>query len=114
MAKRSTSAERDYYVAHTTGTSAQTPFGQLQRTFMMQYIQNNEPGMTAPKKALVQAQPFDELILRWLKVWITANGGTPPSNRYLSSHWMAAVSLLGKPVSKYVGDNQTTFFLNAA
>jgi hypothetical protein len=106
--------ERQYYLTHTTGTSASTPFGQLQRTYMVQYIQTNEAGLNAAAKAVVQRQPFDELEIRWAKVWLTTNGVTPPNNTYLSSHWNAIARKLGFTPSKYINDNMYTFFANAA
>lgn len=103
--------KRKYYRAHTTGVSATTPFGQLERTYMVQYIQTNEAGAVVSQ---VQKQPMDELEIRWLKAWITTNGGTPPNNTYQSSHWHAIVATIGKTPVRNMSTNMMTFFANAA
>lgn len=106
-------AKRQYFLAHATGPVAATPAGQTERTYMVQYIQTNEAGLNAAQKAIVQQQPFDELEFRWIRAWITANGGTPPNNGYQSSHWAHAVAMLGKTPSKRMSANMMTFYLNA-
>jgi len=78
---------------------------------MVQYIIANEVGAVASQ---VERQPFDELEIRWLKAWITKNGGTPPANTYQSSHWKKIVEVLGKTPSKRQTENMLIFYLNAA
>lgn len=109
QAPRLSDLKRKFFRANTTGVTASTPAGQLERAYYTQYIIANEAGAVASQ---VQKQPFDELEIRWLKAWIVKNLGTPPTNSYLSSHWAAAVRVLGKTAQKRTSDNMMTFFLN--
>lgn len=107
---RLSSLQRQFYLNNTTGVSSKTPAGQLQRDYMVKYIITNEVGVVASQ---VHKAPFDELEIRWIRAWITTNGGTPQANNYLSSQWAKAVETLGKTVRHNQSSNMMTFFSNA-
>lgn len=111
MAGRLSSLQRQFYLNNTSGVSSQTPFGQLQRSYFMQYIITNEAGVDTTQ---VHQSGLNDLEDRWLKNWIVTNGGTIPENNYTSSLWRKAVEILNLTPSKLTSVNQMLFFTNAA
>lgn len=105
MGKFNRGNEQQFYLRNTTGATGQTPWGQLQRTYYAQYLA--DATINATKVSL------QDLQIRWMKKWITTNGGTPPNSKFESVLWKTMVSTLGKPVSNITGQNIFTFFANA-
>jgi len=98
-------AERRYLMIHTTGVTAQTPYGLLQRMYYIQYLAGS---------ATVTAQTsLNDLKIKWMRKWIQTNSGTAPSQNFTSDLWKAMVASIGvKPVSS-TATNIMNFWLNA-
>ncbi len=96
-------AERAFLLRKTTGFTAQTPVGQLRRVYYATYLGGDNSAAT-----------LADLEARWMKKYITDQGATPIASDYAPELWQQIVASIGKTPSKFMNDNQLTFYLNAA
>jgi len=97
-------AQRNFYLRHTIGVTQQTPFGELQRRYWMQYLGD---------ASITNQTSYRDLEIRWMKKWMNDNGVTPPNTKYMATLWKYLVTAAGKIPSTYIADNELAFYLNA-
>lgn len=95
--------ERDFLSRKTTGNTAQTPLGQLQRKYWISLI-----GATASGEGL------GTLEIAGLKKAISNAGGTPTATDSRADLWKQLVAAIGKAPSKFVNDNKIIYYTNAS
>lgn len=99
--------ERDFYLRNTggLGMTGATPFGTLQRTYYINYLNN-------PAK-WNKNTPLDQLVIDWAKAYIVSLGATPEPGSYLTSAWRQLVVALGKTPARNITQNKRLFFFHA-
>lgn len=95
--------ERNYLSRKTTGNTAQTPLGQLQRAYWISLV-----GATGATQGL------DTLELTALRKIITNAGRTPSAAITKAQLWKEAVVAIGQTPSKYLNDNKIIYYTNAS
>lgn len=98
-------AERRFMMIHTTGVTAQTPLGELQRRYYVQYL--------AGTGSVTAQTSLNDLKIKWMRKWIQTNSGTAPTQNFTSDLWKAMVASIGfRPVTS-TATNIMNFWLNA-
>lgn len=95
--------ERDFLSRKTSGNTAQTPLGQLQRAYWISLL-----GATA------SSQGLDSLEIAGLKKAISNAGATPSASNRKADLWREVVVAIGKTPSKFVNDNKIIYYTNAS
>jgi len=95
--------EREWFLTRVTGATAQTPIGQMKRTYWISQL-----GSTASNYGL------GDLESRWLVKVIIDAGDTPSDENSMATLWKEAVIAIGKTPSIRMTENQMTFYKNAS
>lgn len=96
---------RRFMMTHTTGVTAQTPLGQLERMYYLQYLGGS---IANPASSLKQ------LKYQWMRKWISDKSGTAPTQSFESDLWKAMVNTVsGQKAVNSTATNIINFFLNA-
>lgn len=97
--------QRRYMMTHTTGVTSQTPLGELERRYYVQYLAGS--ATVGPTTSL------NDLKIRWMRKWIQTNSGAAPTQNFTSDLWKAMVASIGfRPVNS-TATNIMNFWLNA-
>jgi len=97
--------QRKFWMTHTTGVTAQTPFGLLARMYWTQYLA--DPTIT------IANTTYADLQIRWMKKWMNDHGVAPPNTKYMQVLWKYLVGSAGIAPSNFTRDNEIQFYLNA-
>jgi hypothetical protein len=98
--------ERRYMMTHTTGVTAQTPLGELQRKYFIQYLGGAGGTITAQTS-------LNDLKVKWMRRWLQNHGSVAPTQSFGSDLWKAMVASTGiRPVNS-TATNIINFWLNA-
>ncbi len=97
------SLERSWMQTHASGSTPTMSLNDLKRRYYLAQI--NRVG--------VDVNSLSALEDEWLRIRITANGGTP-SGRHTSDLWKQVIASLGLRVSQFIADNKKTYYLNVA
>ena len=95
--------ERDWYLTRVDGATAQTPIGQIKRTYWISQL-----GATASNYG------SGDLESRWLLKVIRDAGDTPSNEKSMATLWKEAVVAIGKEPTPRMKENQMIFYRNAS
>jgi hypothetical protein len=105
MANLRKSLERTYMMTHTTGVTSQTPLGELERMYYVQYL--------AGSATITANTSLNDLKIKWMRRWLHNNTGTAPTQNFTSDLWKAMVASIGQRPVTSTATNIVNFWLNA-
>lgn len=100
MAVRLLEVERAYFTRVGGGATPTTPFNQIKRDYIAEFI-----GDLGKNEKMPQAE------IKWLRKIADDDGQTP--EKYIGDLWKQAVSSVGETPSDNLNDNKIKFYINA-